>query len=468
MGGEGHVAGLVDLRQHDHLDRRARGLDHRHEVAVAVGGVDRVDAHRHASRRPRRRRPRRQPRRASRRPWRPAATESSRSRITSSAPTPAALASIRGLEPGMTWQLRRARWGRATGSAVQVTCRSGASIPKMPRTILARDLLRRCARARAMSPHLVGEMPRLGVTACVPAVRRPAAVSAASRGRSRARGGAGAVRISSARAVSPSTRAASSSAALSRSRRADVLGADGRRGDRRGALLGRERGHARGRRVEAGGRDRRRHAARVQHRDGRLADAERLERLGQVVVRRRREGLDGRLQGLGVLRGERAHGVLHPVAELGEHHVGQVGGELGDEEHADALRADQADRLGHRVEEGVGGAVEQQVGLVEEEDQGRLLGVADLGEALEQLGQHPHQEGREERRLARDVDQVQHRDDPAPVGRRPQQVGHLEGGLAEEDVAAVGLELGDLAQQHAGRGAGDAAERLQLGLAVRR
>src|SRR5829696_3603859 len=60
-----------------------------------------------------------------------------------------------------------------------------------------------------------------------------------------------------------------------------------------------------------------------------------------------------------------------------------------------ALGADQADRPLDLVDERLGGAVEQQVGLVEEEHQLGPVEVADLGEGLEQLGQQPHHEGRE-------------------------------------------------------------------------
>jgi hypothetical protein len=77
-------------------------------------------------------------------------------------------------------------------------------------------------------------------------------------------------------------------------------------------------------------------------------------------------------------------GVLDPVAELGQDRVGNVVGELGHEEDADALRPDQPDGLGDLVEEGVAGVGEQQVGFVEEEDQLRLLQVTDLRERLEQ------------------------------------------------------------------------------------
>jgi hypothetical protein len=90
--------------------------------------------------------------------------------------------------------------------------------------------------------------------------------------------------------------------------------------------------------------------------------------------------------------------VLHPVAELGEHIGRHVLRRLGDEEDADALRADQPDGLLDRVEERLGCVVEEQVRLVEEEHQLRLVEVADLGQVVEQVRQQPHQEGGEHRR----------------------------------------------------------------------
>ena len=170
-------------------------------------------------------------------------------------------------------------------------------------------------------------------------------------------------------------------------------------------------------------------------------------------------------QRLGVAGRVGPQGVLDPVAELGEHHVGHVVGELGDEEDADALGADQPHRLGDLVEEGRRGVGEQQVGLVEEEDQLRLVEVADLGEGLEQLGEQPHEEGREQLRPVLDRRQLEAADH-APLALEAKQVVDGELGLAEEGVAALVLELADRAQQHAGGRRRDPADGLQLGLAL--
>ncbi|MOA53817.1 hypothetical protein D3C78_1856320 [compost metagenome] len=81
--------------------------------------------------------------------------------------------------------------------------------------------------------------------------------------------------------------------------------------------------------------------------------------------------------------------------------------------------------------------------LVEEQRQQRLLGIATLGQLLEQLGQQPEQEGGVD--LGRLVDQaagVEQVDAPAAVRRRLQQVLQLQRRLAEQRLGALLLEGG--------------------------
>ena len=59
------------------------------------------------------------------------------------------------------------------------------------------------------------------------------------------------------------------------------------------------------------------------------------------------------------------------------------------------------------VEERLARVVEEQVGLVEEEDELRLVDVALLGQVVEEVGEQPHEEGREELRAG-----------PAPAAAR--------------------------------------------------
>ena len=105
------------------------------------------------------------------------------------------------------------------------------------------------------------------------------------------------------------------------------------------------------------------------------------------------ECLGGRPHRLLILGGERAQRVLNPVAELRQHVLRHIGRVLGDEEDADALRADQPDHLLDFVHQRLRRVVEQQVRLVEEQHQLRPVAIADLRQLLEQLGEQPEQEG---------------------------------------------------------------------------
>ena len=95
---------------------------------------------------------------------------------------------------------------------------------------------------------------------------------------------------------------------------------------------------------------------------------------------------------------------------------GTSSGFCGDEVDADALRADQADDLLDLLEERLRRVVEEEMGLVEEEDQLRLLGIADLGQVLEQLREQPEEEGRVEARRLHQLDGGEDVDDAAAVG----------------------------------------------------
>ncbi len=119
--------------------------------------------------------------------------------------------------------------------------------------------------------------------------------------------------------------------------------------------------------------DRGRHALLVEDRHDRLADAELLQQLLEVVEVALGVGLHGGAQRLLVVRRERAQRVLDAVAELAEHVGRDVLRRLGDEEDADALGADQPDRLRDRLDERLARVAEQQMRLVEEEDE---LGLA--------------------------------------------------------------------------------------------
>ena len=86
--------------------------------------------------------------------------------------------------------------------------------------------------------------------------------------------------------------------------------------------------------------------------------------------------------------------MLHAVAELAQHRLGHIQRVLRHEIDADALRSDEPYDLLDLFEQRLGRIVEQQVRLVEEEDEFRLVGVADFGELFEEFRQQPQQERR--------------------------------------------------------------------------
>ena len=210
-----------------------------------------------------------------------------------------------------------------------------------------------------------------------------------------------------------------------------------------------DRGHERIGRNQSGGGERSRDALGRQRRDERLTDPERCDRPLDVVELGHREGPCGLAEGVGVVGRERAERVLDAIAELRQDRGRDVGWGLRHEVHADALRSNQAGGPLDLLHEGIGCVVEEQVCLVEEEAQLGLREVADLGQDLVQLGQHPEHERREQARLGHDVAELEERHDAPAIGCRPQQVPDVELRLAEEDVGAGLLEDDDRTKQHA-------------------
>src|SRR3954471_20450351 len=224
--------------------------------------------------------------------------------------------------------------------------------------------------------------------------------------------------------------------------------------------------HPRRRSPQLGVHDRRGHAVLRQDRDGGLTDAELRQQLTEVVELRLRERRHRRLQRLCVVRGERPQRVLHAVAQLGEYVARNILRRLRDEEHANALRPNQPHRLRDAVEERLARTVEQEVRFVEEEDELRLVEVTHLGKLLEKLREQPHQRGREQLRFVLHRRKLQAGDQPAPVGRRTQQVGDVELRLAEELGASAVLETDQRTQEHTHRLRRQTADAGELCLAV--
>ena len=150
--------------------------------------------------------------------------------------------------------------------------------------------------------------------------------------------------------------------------------------------------------------------------------------------------------------------MLHAVAELAEHLVRDVERVLGDEVDADALGADQPHHLLDLLQQRLGRVVEQQVRLVEEEHELRLVEVADLGQLLEQLGEQPEQEGRvEPAALCMSLSAARMLMTPRPCASVCIRSSRFERGLAEEAFAALLLEREQAALDRADAGRRDVA-----------
>ena len=132
--------------------------------------------------------------------------------------------------------------------------------------------------------------------------------------------------------------------------------------------------------------------------------------------------------------------MLHAVAQLAQDDFRNVAGALGDEVDAHALRADEADDLLYLVEQGLAGAFEQHVGLVEEEDELGQLQVAHLGQLGIELREQPQQECAVELRLHHQLVGSQHAHH-ALAAFCLQQVVDVERRLAEEILCPLSLQL---------------------------
>ena len=146
------------------------------------------------------------------------------------------------------------------------------------------------------------------------------------------------------------------------------------------------------------------------------------------------------------------------IAELAQNRVRHVERILRDEIDADAFGPDQAHDLFDLFQQGARGVVEQQVGLVEEEDQARPVGIAHLRQLFEQLRQQPQQEGPIQARAVHQPRGVQHIDLTAPVEADADHVLQLQGRFTEEGVAALLLKLQQGALDGGDGGGGDIAD----------
>ena len=214
-----------------------------------------------------------------------------------------------------------------------------------------------------------------------------------------------------------------------------------RTADQRGTLGRGDRSHLRTRRVHPHALRDARRALGVEHRDERFTHRELLDRRLDVETGIRAHRLRGRPHRLLVARREGAQGMLHAVPELAEHLVGDVDRILRHEVDAHALRPDEPHHLLDLLQQRGRGVGEEEVRLVEEEDELRLLRVADLGKVLVEFREQPEQAGRRRARgCCSSLSAVQDVHHAASVDGLDQVV-DVEHRLAEEPRRPLVLQL---------------------------
>ena len=206
------------------------------------------------------------------------------------------------------------------------------------------------------------------------------------------------------------------------------------------------------RRLDERALDHRGRAILVQRGDQRFAHFQFGDGLLHIEIAIDPEGFRRRLDRALVSRSEGAQRVLHAVADLARDLVRNVDRILRHEEHAHALGPDQAHHRLDRVLKGLRRIVEQQVRLVEEEHQLRLVLVAHLGKRLEQLGEQPEQVGRIQLGAAHQPVGGEDIDETAPARIDAKQVVHLQRGFTEEAIRPLAFETQQAALDRADRG----------------
>ena len=158
--------------------------------------------------------------------------------------------------------------------------------------------------------------------------------------------------------------------------------------------------------------------------------------------------------------------MLDAGTQLGEHGVGNIGRQLGAEEHTHPLGSDEFHRLLNLIQKGLRGVLKQKMRLVEKEHQLGLVQIANLGQIGEQISQHPHQERGEHHRPSRLLPDFEESDDPASLRVDAKKIGRVHFGFTEECVAALSLEVDQRPQDHTGGRRRHPTDRFQLLLAL--
>ena len=198
------------------------------------------------------------------------------------------------------------------------------------------------------------------------------------------------------------------------------------------------------------------HAFFIKEGHQRLAHAQFGNRLRHIEIRIAAEGFGGSAHGFLIARGKGTQGVLHAVAELAEHGVGQVERVLGNEIDAHAFGTDQTHHLLNLLEQGIGGVVEQQMSLVKEHNEFGFVQIAGFGQGFKQFSQKPQQERAIEPRRTHQLFGIQDIDYTLPAfGLQP--VLQIKLRLAEKHIAALAFQLQQLALNGADAGGGNVA-----------
>ena len=124
--------------------------------------------------------------------------------------------------------------------------------------------------------------------------------------------------------------------------------------------------------------------------------------------------------------------MLHPVAQLPKDILRHIRRVLGDEIDPHPLRPDQPRHLLHLGHQRLGRIVKQQMRLVKEEDELRLVRVAHLRQRLEQFRQQPQQEGRIKPRAVHQLVRRKDVDPPRPAAIHQHQIRQIQRRLPEQ------------------------------------
>ena len=179
------------------------------------------------------------------------------------------------------------------------------------------------------------------------------------------------------------------------------------------------------------------------------------------------EGLCRHPHRLALFGGVGAQGVLNAVAQLSEDAVGNVRRALADKVDPHALGANQPYDLFNLLQQGLRRIAKQQVRLVEEEHQFRLIRVAELGQFLEQFREQPEQKRGIDPGAADQLVRGEDIDHAASLPVALHEVPQGQGGLAEEGAAALALEHQQPAQDGIHRGLGHAVTGPQFPAVLR-